>query len=264
MHDTVRYRPTMADRPRNDDWWLASDGRWYPPELRSDADGNEPSASDTHDGSRVISAALTNATSIAVALSSSLFVVAAFFGFRVAADIRESGEVLSAVGEPATANEVAFGAWLSFGLLAFVIAGVLVIAWTYTTSKALDARGATERRWTGGWAIGSWLIPIANFVLPKLVFNEIEKAAQVPHRGEDIADSWRSETRTQLADLWWGLWVTGVVASQVAAILASSEDAPASALADGLTINSVGLLVMAGAGVAFVLVIRRIAVFSRR
>ena len=95
----------MADRPRNDDWWLASDGKWYPPELRSDADGGGTSPMGTDDASRVISAALTNATSMAVALSSSLFIVAAFFGFRVAADIRESGEVLSAVGEPATARD---------------------------------------------------------------------------------------------------------------------------------------------------------------
>ncbi len=32
----------MSDKPEGPDWWIASDGKWYPPELHPSARGDSP------------------------------------------------------------------------------------------------------------------------------------------------------------------------------------------------------------------------------
>jgi hypothetical protein len=206
---------------------------------------------------------LTVATSIVLGVTSGLFLVSGFFGLRVASDLRSG--VTSTIWSPeATTNEIAFGGWLSFSFVAFAIAAVLVIVWTFSSSRSLDARGATHRRWRGGWIVGGWLIPLANLVIPKLLFNELEKGLQVPYRSEPIADSWKTETRTAVSDVWWLTWVGGVIVGQLASVTGSAESASDEAVALGITMASVALLLFAAAGVCLLMVIRRMETFSRR
>lgn len=260
----------VADRPRNDDWWLASDGKWYPPELSpadSDQLGVSPAGPPRHEGVRPteIPKALTNAITIGLVLTSSLLIVAGYYGFRVAGEVRDGVAVLFAGqidGTEATSNEVAFSAWLALALLVFAVTGVLAIVWTFQASRAFDHRGATARRWRGGWTIGAWFIPFASVVLPKFVFNELERLSVSPTDPGGIGDAWRAQPRSTLGDLWWGLWIAGVVVGSVAWSTTGAVDATDEQRASSLMLNSVGLLLMAGAGVAFVFVIRRIAVAS--
>ena len=253
----------MADRPRNNDWWLASDGKWYPPEL---APGAELHGSDGGSGAgpTMISRGLTNAVSILVAVASGLLLVSALFGFRYASELRSLGDDALDPGRDPTTSELAFAGWVFLGGAMFMIAAVTTIVWVYTASRAGDARGATGRRWRGGWTIGSWVIPFANFVLPKFVFNELEKIFQVPFREVPIEDAWKSMDRTQLADLWWALWVAGSAVSVSSWILTPSDSASGAALGTGMTIASLTMVLTAASGVIFVMVIRRIHVFSTR
>lgn len=253
----------MADRPRNEDWWLASDGKWYPPELAAGADP-EGSGSAGNPEPTAISRRLTNAVSILVAIASGLLLVSALLGFRYASELSALGDDALAVGRDPTPSELAFVGWIFFGGVTFMIAAVTSVVWVYTTSRAGDARGATGRRWRGGWTIGSWIIPFANFVLPKLVFNEIEKVFQVPYRGISIEDAWQFEDRTQLADLWWALWVAGSAVSIGSWVLTPSDSVSGSTLGTGVTISSLTMLLTAASGVFFVMVVRRIHVFSTR
>ena len=144
------------------------------------------------------------------------------------------------------------------------VAAVTSIVWIYQASRAADARGASGRRWRGGWTIGSWVIPFANFVLPKLLFNELEKAFQVPFRGLPIDDAWRSEQRTGLADLWWALWVGGSAVSLWSWFANPGEVSEGEALSTSVSLTSITMLLTAASGVFFIFVVRRIAVFSRR
>ena len=259
----------MADRPRNDDWWLASDGRWYPPELhpgRADDDTPAP-VSPPAEGTTDISTRLTYAVTIALMLTSSLFIVTAFYAFRVAGELRDGGAPLSTVVEGATSSEIAFSGWFGLAILSFLGAGVLTIAWTVNASRAFDARGATGRRWRGGWTVGGWLIPLANFVIPKLLFNEFERMSRTPSNREPLADRWRSGLRSTLGDLWWGLWLGGIVTNQAATVLSGglgaidgTGDLTDDQIATGLSLSGLALLLIAAAGIAFLFVIRRIAV----
>ncbi|MGI9585132.1 MAG: DUF4328 domain-containing protein [Acidimicrobiia bacterium] len=255
----------MSDRPRHDDWWLASDGKWYPPELSSDPDvrpSHEADPGETTTGT-VVSSMFTNVAGGLLTATSILMVVSSFFGLRYAGDLRSGEAIISSDVGDVGATEIAYTGWLSVALLMFVITGVFVLIWTYKTSKALDSRGPVDRRWRGGWTIFSWIIPFANFVIPKLVFNEIEKISQTPFVGEPIGNSWKQMTRTRLADLWWLLWVGGVLLSQMSAVVnLGGEDE--GTLATSVTVTSFSYVFFAAAGVALALVMRRIELFSRR
>ena len=252
----------MADRPRNDDWWLASDGKWYPPELHP---ASEPSADRSSSGDQTaISAGLTNAVSLLVAVASGLLVVAAFFGLRFSDELRDLGEAATDLSRDPTTSELAYAGWFLLGGVTLAIAAVTSVVWVFLASRAGDERGATGRTWRGGWTIGSWVIPIANLILPKFVFNELERIFQVPYRDIPIDDEWRHYERTTLADLWWGLWVAGSVVSLAGVFFSPSEPGSGEALASSVMLTSVTMLITAASGVFFVLVVRRILVFSRR
>jgi hypothetical protein len=254
----------MADRPRGDDWWLASDGKWYPPELSSQPLAYQGDVDTGADPTTEISPGLTTAVSVLVGIASGLMVVVAFFGFRYASELSDLGADASSVTRDPTPSEIAFAGWLLLAGLVLVAAAVTSLVWVFTASRAGDARGATTRSWRGGWAVGVWFIPLANLVLPKLLFNELERIFQVPFRGVPIEDSWRQESRTQLADLWWALWVAGSVVSLSSWFLSPSDVTSGEALGSSVTLTSITLVLTAVAGVLFALVVRRIEVFSRR
>lgn len=265
----------MADRPRADDWWIAADGKWYPPELhpgvsatseptgeRSAGDPSAPEGAGIGPGPTQISRSLTYAVTIALMAVSSLFIVAAFFGFRVSTELRDgSGELVTGLSGT-TSNEVAYGGWLALGIVAFAVTGILVIIWTWCASAVFDRRGATDRRWRRGWTIGAWIIPIANLVLPKLVFNELERISRTPWGGDDVGSDWAEAERSPLGDLWWGLWVAGVVVNQVSSVMTAGPDITDDQLATAVMFNAIGLALIAAAGIVFLFVVRRIAIDS--
>ena len=207
---------------------------------------------------------LTRVVSAVVAGTSVVLAVAAFFGFRLAPRVR-SGEVdISAYDAVPSSAEVAYAAWSMAAILAFVLSGVLVIAWMHTASKAMDARGPDGRRWKGGWAIWGWIIPIGNLFIPKLMFGEVERIAQEPFDGESVEGGWRERTRTGLADVWWGLWVAGLLVSQVGYLISGEGLEEAEVAATSIQLGSASFAVFAAAGIVLSLVVRRTEVFSRR
>jgi Domain of unknown function (DUF4328) len=211
----------------------------------------------------ILSRRLGRAVVVCLGVTSSLMFVSAFFGIRVASEVGAGGALSADITE-ATSNEVAFGGWSSFALLSFVITAILVMRWTWVASRALDARGAAGRRWRGGWTVGAWFIPIANLVIPKLMFNELERGLQVPASQFPIAEAWRSRTRTQVADVWWATWVAATVVGQIASVTGGAEGAPDDAVAMGMRLVAMSMFGLAVAGVSLAIVIRRMEAFATR
>ncbi|MEV4712445.1 DUF4328 domain-containing protein [Micromonospora sp. NPDC049374] len=79
--------------------------------------------------------------------------------------------------------------------VAFLVAIVLVIVWTWRARTNLDAFPGAGPTNSDGWAIAGWLVPFVNFVMPHRVVGNIARESL-----------WRLST-PPLVHLWWGSWL---------------------------------------------------------
>jgi len=198
--------------------------------------------------------------SVALVITSGAFAVAAVFGLQYGSALRSG-----ATSDPQQVSvEGLYLGWSSFALFAMVVTGVFVLVWTFQTSKVFDARGASGRRWRGAWTIGSWFIPLASFVLPRFVLSELEKISQVPFDGGDIGERWKEEPRSTVGDLWWLLWVSGLFMYQSTQVFLTDPSVDPGTIAVATSLAGAAHVVLAAAGVALVVVVRRIEAASQQ
>jgi hypothetical protein len=116
-----------------------------------------------------------------------------------------SGDV---IGRANDADSFVDGASGFYGLTQLTIA-VLFVVWQFRAAKnneALERRGA---RFAPGWSIGAWFIPLANLVIPVLIFQDLWRGAtpSTP-RGDP---RWRSAKGSWLIGLWWAAWLLSLL-----------------------------------------------------
>jgi hypothetical protein len=95
-----------------------------------------------------------------------------------------------------------FGAWTG--------AAITFLMWLHRSYRNLPALGATELRFSPGWAVGWWFVPFANFVQPVRVVTEVWQASQAAH-GQNTRAGRRAIGTPLPMWLWWGLWVGSIV-----------------------------------------------------
>ena len=154
-------------------------------------------------------------------------------------------------------NAVAGGAIAVF-LLTIAIA-VLFIIWMWRAANNNEALGRRNPRLSDGWAIGGWFIPVANFVLPVLIMQDLWRGsdASVPRDHPD----WRQAPGSALIGVWWGLLVASVVgrfASRANANAAGEFESFSDYRASN-TLAVLATLLAIGAAVLAVSVVRRLA-----
>jgi hypothetical protein len=69
-------------------------------------------------------------------------------------------------------------------LALFVAAAVVFIRWMSAAYRNVDVVARAERRYSHGWAIGSWFVPFMNLFRPKQIINDIWRAG-----GRDVSDA---------------------------------------------------------------------------
>ncbi|MYL07577.1 MAG: DUF4328 domain-containing protein [Gemmatimonadales bacterium] len=77
---------------------------------------------------------------------------------------------------------------------------ILVLMWIYRANYNARQLGAADMRFTPGWAVGWYFIPIGWFWMPYLAMREIWRASVNP------AD-WGAAPVSPLLRWWWGLWI---------------------------------------------------------
>jgi hypothetical protein len=98
-----------------------------------------------------------------------------------------------------------FGVWS----MAALGASILLIVWLYQAYRSVEGRGATGTRWSRGWALGAWVIPFANFVLPKLVVNEVDRLSHPDVGADPIGTRWKPIGVMMVGHWWWALTIAG-------------------------------------------------------
>lgn len=136
--------------------------------------------------------------------------------------------------------------WGGVVLVTFVL-WILTMIWCFKAYKSVAARKPEGHTWSPGWGIAAWLIPYAQYVLPKLVINEIDKMSNPDVGDPPIEWRWKTQKRLIWSDLYWITFIASLVAGIVAilAMVAAVEpDVDATAFAGSSTTIAITLLVL--------------------
>lgn len=100
-----------------------------------------------------------------------------------------------------------------FGFLLTVGTAVAWLLWQHRAQRNLHEAGLRDLRFTPGWAVGWWLIPFANLVMPYRTTTELVLRS-APTDAPPEVPAWLAA--------WWGSWVGSSVLLAVGAILQGS------------------------------------------
>ena len=84
-------------------------------------------------------------------------------------------------------------------VLVFYASLVFFLRWIYCANVNARSLGASGMRFTPGWSVGWFFVPVANLVMPYQVMREIWQASSNP-------GNWKGEPVPAKIGAWWGLW----------------------------------------------------------
>lgn len=199
----------MSDVAQAPDWWLASDGKWYPPQ------------------SRPVSAPVGRRPGLAPALSGwmqgLLWAAGAVYGIHALLVFAVFGASTNYESDPGLDTLVSWSdledtanGWLTIAQVTALAVFVLIIIWGFQAHKAAETLSPGRRSWGRSWSIAGWFIPLANAVIPFLVISETQKIGDANRRGGIADPNWKRNSRVSpLGLVWWivfiGSWVIGSI-----------------------------------------------------
>ena len=131
---------------------------------------------------------------------------------------------------------------------------VLFIIFLFRAVKNAELWNTVKEKWTPGWAIGGWFIPLANFVIPFLVVLETWRRSD-----PEVVSGSRTRASVGLLWGWWLLFVVGYSATQF-----DPYDNPTFdqiKVRDGFGIA--GSLLLATSAILMIVLVRRLAKWQR-
>ncbi len=249
----------MSDIQQGPDWWLASDGKWYPPESRpAQLVPPAPPAPQTPQFNIAyappgpgLSSALTgwlvglfllSASSAAAASVANFVALNDFNSFMNIGSRQRSDDWLDMDDVARHVTTIFIWVW--------IVTFVVLVLWMHRAHKATQRLWTGQRRWGAGWTIGGWFIPVAQLVIPKLVLNEIERIAKARRSTEEPSGPIASTSTAASGYLWWIFLSVGLIAAGVGRWIEVLQDNPTAQqirlgyilLGAGLASVTVGLL----------------------
>ncbi len=124
-------------------------------------------------------------------------------------------------------------------VLAFLACAVVSLCWLHRARRNLDDLGAEDLRFTPGWTVGWFFIPLMHFFRPFQAVSELWRASADPQ------GRWSEAGVGPLLPLWWLAWIASNVAGQVEGRL-SLRLGDTSPMEDFLQVNTLGLASSSG------------------
>ena len=91
-------------------------------------------------------------------------------------------------------------------IIVYLMTVILFVKWILEASRNLQALGSTGQEFSPQWSISWFFIPLANFVQPCRVMDEIWKGSY-PHLTEGTLTAWRKTPTSPLIILWSVAWI---------------------------------------------------------
>jgi hypothetical protein len=98
----------------------------------------------------------------------------------------------------------------ALAVVCWVVVVILLMIWTRRVHRISARLWDGSRRWSIGWAVGGWFVPLANVVIPKLVLSEIERILSCRREDGTVDPRWRDHTTSAVGWCWWALYVTAL------------------------------------------------------
>lgn len=90
----------------------------------------------------------------------------------------------------------------------FVITGIVFARWIYVLNDNKRRLGAGGLRFTPGWAVGWFFVPIATFWKPYQAMKELWQVSADPQQ-------WQDQPAGDLLPWWWFLWLANNIFGQI-------------------------------------------------
>lgn len=85
-------------------------------------------------------------------------------------------------------------------LVVYIITGITFLRWIYRANLNCHGFGASGMKFSPGWSIGYYFIPVLNLFRPYQAMKEIWKVSSNP-------EDWQNFPNSPLIRLWWMLWI---------------------------------------------------------
>ncbi|MET0627575.1 MAG: DUF4328 domain-containing protein [Acidimicrobiia bacterium] len=158
------------------------------------------------------------------------------------------------------ADDAVSGA-VAIWLLLFIATAVVFIIWQFRVAKNIEFLGRDRERFAPGWSIGAWFIPLANFVIPLLIFQDFWRATTP---GTAPGSDWRDRRGSWLLGIWWAALLIGNMGRFSASSDDDIERFGSRTLDSVVTADTVAAVALAISVIAVVLAIMVVVQLTRR
>jgi hypothetical protein len=174
--------------------------------------------------------------------------VSGIFEYRLLQDIA-AGTVEGDVGALAEANDSRqrLIGFCEIGL--FIITGITFLSWIYRANVNARALGAEGMKFTPGWSVGWFFVPVASLWKPFQAMREIWQASTLP-------GNWQAVPNSPVVGWWWALYIGNAILGQLAYRLGSSVDGLDSAMTASTVTTASGVVDLALNAVSIALIAR--------
>ncbi|HEX5938576.1 MAG TPA: DUF4328 domain-containing protein [Actinomycetota bacterium] len=135
-------------------------------------------------------------------------------------------------------------------IVVLILTGIVWVVWQHRSQSNLRAIGRRDLTYTPGWAVGWWLIPIANLWMPFKTVRELWKAS-----GRER--EWSRSATWPVLGWWWAAWLAQAVVGRIAAAMLNEAESVA-AVATGSRFALLTVLLTIAAAVFAIVVVRSI------
>lgn len=161
--------------------------------------------------------------------------------------------------EEAGSNDNRQRALFGASTLVFVATGVMWLVFVHRAHTNLDAFGVRDLRFTHGWAVGGFLVPILNLVRPPQIMSELLRASD----REGGTTEWKMLPTPGIITGWWATYLLGIWVREITVLTLRGDGATIDnlRLSDQIIIGT--QLLIAIAGVLGVIIIRGVMASQR-
>lgn len=139
----------------------------------------------------------------------------------------------------------------------YFASAVAFLMWMHRAHKNLSALGATGLRFTPGWAVGWFFVPIMCLFRPYQVTSEIWKASE-PKVDTTDSTSWKNVATSPIVGWWWAFFLISSYIAMFAARLAFTGEELSQLLASTYSYMASEIIDVIGIPIT-ILMVRRIS-----